>query len=335
MIILIYIGFASAYEGRMRSHILFALKLALAGWIIWFLAHSNLLEPKALKALLRPDAPLLFALMALVATVMLAAYRWWLLLRVQGIGVPLLQTLKPSYVGFGLNQFLPGGVGGDVVRLAFVLRIAADSKTRGITTLLADRALGLASLMALTLYLFISHRGDLPDNPHLMVMVDASAVCISLGLLVAVVAIFLPDDLGFSRWIHARIPHAPLVDALVNTAAALHSFRRTPLQVGASFVVSLGVQLMVAVTLYHISTLMGFSVALWHLILASSVAQIAALLPLTPGGIGVGEVAFAGMLTLLGYPAALGLSSILIGFRVLSVFISLPAYVVYFKSKHL
>ncbi len=319
----------------MRMKIIFAIKLTITVWIIWFLTHSNLLEPAALKALLRPELPLFMALFSLLFTLMLATYRWWILLNVQGIATSFSRCLRPSYVGFGLNQFLPGGVGGDVVRLAFVLRVAPESKTRGITTLLADRALGLASLMALTLAVFVIYRSALPENEHLLLMVDASAICIALGFAVAIIAIWLPDDIGFSRFINRRMTHAPLIAALINTAAALHSFRRTPLRVLYAFIVSIGVQLMVATTLYHIGVLMGFEVPLWHIILASSLAQIASMLPITPGGIGVGEAAFAGTLALLGHPAALGLGSILIGLRVLSVFLSLPAYGMYFKSRQL
>ncbi len=316
----------------MPSRFLSIIKLAFAAWILWFLTHSNLLQPAVLMALLRPVPALGMALATLSLGVFLAAYRWYLLLRVQGMELSFSRCLMPSYTGFGLNQFLPGGVGGDVVRLAFLVRALPNAKARGVTTLLADRALGLVALMTLTLVSFVVYRDALPDHPHLRAMVDLCAVGMALALVCALVAVVLPDDVGLSRWMMRRISHAPLLAAVVNTLAALHSFRRMPWQVAYAFGVSILVQALAALALLYISRVMGFSIPFWHLVLASSVAQIASAVPLTPGGIGVGEAAFAATLALLGYPAALGLGSVLMGLRVLSIVLALPGYALYVSA---
>jgi len=54
----------------------------------------------------------------------LATVRWQMLLRIQGIMLSWLRALAIVMIGLFCNQFLPGAVDGDVMRLYFVFKLA-------------------------------------------------------------------------------------------------------------------------------------------------------------------------------------------------------------------
>jgi len=75
--------------------------------------------------------------------------RWYVLLRSTSAGVTLWQSLRLTLAGLFANNFLPTTVGGDVVRLAGVLRFDVD-RAACATSIVVDRLVGLvATAMAL------------------------------------------------------------------------------------------------------------------------------------------------------------------------------------------
>jgi len=58
----------------------------------------------------------------------LATVRWQILLRIQGIRLSWLQAGGIVMIGLFFSQFLPGGVGGDAMRLYFAFQLAPRRK---------------------------------------------------------------------------------------------------------------------------------------------------------------------------------------------------------------
>ena len=87
----------------------------------------------------------------LVAAVLMAVSRlavmarWHTLLRAAGVPVPLRQSARITFAGLFAANFLPTTVGGDVVRLALVLRLGYD-KVVAAASLVVDRLVGMAGM---------------------------------------------------------------------------------------------------------------------------------------------------------------------------------------------
>src|SRR5437879_643636 len=66
---------------------------------------------------------LLIALALYATSLLITLYRWHLLMRAQGLPTPWWTTLRIGLVGYFFNTFLPGSVGGDIVKAAAVARV--------------------------------------------------------------------------------------------------------------------------------------------------------------------------------------------------------------------
>lgn len=115
---------------------------------------------------------LLAALALYQVGLLVRAYRWQALLDGQGAHVPLLRLLGLYYVGTFYSSFLPSGFGGDAVRMLELARDGVRGPT-AISTVLADRVLGLLVLVAMALL-------ALPFSAHLVPGVLVAAL-VALG----------------------------------------------------------------------------------------------------------------------------------------------------------
>lgn len=90
----------------------------------------------------------LFAAVCCGASAAVTFVRWFLLVRAQDLPFTLRNAFRLGLVGYYFNTFLPGAVGGDLVKAAFIAR-EQKRRTVAISTVLMDRAIGLLGLIAI------------------------------------------------------------------------------------------------------------------------------------------------------------------------------------------
>lgn len=78
---------------------------------------------------------------------LLTAYKWSVLVRAIGGMLPPLVGIRASFIGMFYNNFLPGSVGGDIVRVLMISRYAGG-KARAVASTFMQRNTGLAGLFA-------------------------------------------------------------------------------------------------------------------------------------------------------------------------------------------
>jgi glycosyltransferase 2 family protein len=89
---------------------------------------------------------LAIALLLLFINQTIVASRWYLLLRVQSIDIGLGAAIKLTFVGFFYNNFLPGSVGGDVLRAWYVTK-HTPKRLEAALSVFIDRIIGLGGLI--------------------------------------------------------------------------------------------------------------------------------------------------------------------------------------------
>ena len=78
----------------------------------------------------------------------LLASRWVLLLRVQGIYISQFQAIRLTYMGLFYNNFMPGAVGGDLLKGWYVTRHSAEHlRVEAAVTVFVDRLVGLIGMI--------------------------------------------------------------------------------------------------------------------------------------------------------------------------------------------
>jgi len=89
-------------------------------------------------------------ILAYVLVEIAAAFRWHVLLKVQGIHLSLPRLSGLFLIGMFYNQFLPGGTGGDIIKSYFLLKETPDKKAGALLAVIFDRFIGLVALIAFT-----------------------------------------------------------------------------------------------------------------------------------------------------------------------------------------
>ena len=73
------------------------------------------------------DEKLLILILIIFLTVIIGAYRWYLILKVFKFDISLYKVFKITYIGNFFNNLLLGGYGGDVLRVHYICK-ASDKK---------------------------------------------------------------------------------------------------------------------------------------------------------------------------------------------------------------
>ena len=305
-------------------------KLAMVAVALALVVHFGIVSPAAVAATFTRPGPAFVALALIVLGAHLNVLRWHLLLRWQGTPLHVSRTWQISYISYFLGSFLPGAVGGDALRALYVSRECPETRVPALLTILFDRILGLAALLIVVLALAAALPGKVAGDPVLATLVLASAALV-LALTAA-----LPLVSGLNRWLIPclyRLPFPRIAVAAeqlgATVASALANWRGQPWRV--LFCLSIGVlgHSFVAASIVVLSRAMGIHLlSTLELGLAGMLAVLANLLPLTPGGLGVGETSFAQICRLLA-PAspALAYGTVIFAFRLVTLLSYLPGAV--------
>src|SRR6202040_2248363 len=127
------------------------LGLGLLAWVIlayWHISSPDGQEVGLAGVLQRPvDLPYLaLAGVLALASVLLTFVRWYILVRAQDLPFTLPSALRLGMIGYYLSTFLPGAVGGDIIKAAFIAR-EQSRRTVAVTTVIMDRVMGLCGLI--------------------------------------------------------------------------------------------------------------------------------------------------------------------------------------------
>ena len=89
-----------------------------------------------------------------------------MLLRIQRISLGWLRTGAIVIIGLFFNVFLPGLVGGDVMRLYYIFNLAPEAKLPGSLSIVMDRLLGLLAIVFLVAIVLVARFNWLTRVPE-------------------------------------------------------------------------------------------------------------------------------------------------------------------------
>ncbi len=283
---------------------------------------------------------LLACLLLIIIAYALQIIRWYLLVRSLSIPFTLWQAFQLGLLGMFGNTFLPGP-GGDFFRAYFLAKDRPGQRTAVVSTVLMDRALGLFGMM-----LFAAVLGSIAwaggdtrflANAELQLMVKVTAAISASTILGFLLLGFLPPRRvdRFADWLRS-IPKVGVMFA--NLWYAVWEFRQHMLVMEYSVVLT-GAAHLALVFAFHVAAQVfppenskTDLVTLPELMVIAPIGFAAQALPLAPGGVGVGEAAFAGLYRLADRPESRGVIARL-AMRVAEWVLALAAWIVYFRMR--
>ena len=313
---------------RLRSIVLAALRAGIGIGLLIYLGTRGDIKWSSLLGLARAWPLTIVALAGLMLAFYLAAGRLVILMAPLGLRLALGPSLRLTLIGQFFSTFLPGGTSGDVMKIYYATHGNKGRRAELATIILLDRAVGMFAMLLLPLLL-------MPFFPRL---VGSSAALRRILWFAALIAfamlagflLCLSTRVRNSRlllWIFRKMPLGGYAERMFD---ALHMFGGHPVPLLAAAGISLLCHAITAATVLTLAVETGGAVNSWEASLLSPIGFLANTLPLTPGGLGVGEAAFERLFRLAHITTG---AEALLGWRLLTTLISLLGLVYYLQGR--
>lgn len=228
----------------------------------------------------------------------ISSYRWQLLLAAKNVHVTLSQLFSYYMIGMFVNNFMPGSVGGDVVKSYHLFRRTKEMEIAVVSVFL-ERFTGLIGLSIVSIIgLFIG-------SSHLMTpLVWGSVVGAVAILALMIVALWmLPAFLQRFPWFTRVVP-AKVRGVAGGIYEALVSYRHEMPTVWGTIAISVVLQLMFAAYYYFASVAMGIPIDFIYFVLFLPMVTLVSLVPFSFGGLGVREAVMVALFSGVGVAKA-------------------------------
>jgi hypothetical protein len=284
----------------MKRYIILAAKLCFAFGLLYYLISSKRLDFAKLSGI-RDWSWIVLAQIAVLGLLLLTFLRWHLLLRGQGIRYRIRETVSIGFIGFFFSQFAPGATGGDLVKAFYVAIEHPERRAQGITTVILDRVVGLLVLVAIGAGAMALQRRWIRSDPELSWLADV--VLWLLGAALVGALLFFNERVRRLAWVRRFLAVLPFRDTLHRVQAAIYAYKRRPGTVAVSLLISAAVHGLLILSCFAYARSLGGPglEARWFFVLVP-LAHLTMALPLSPGGLGVGEWAFVELFERAGYP---------------------------------
>lgn len=295
--------------------------------LLVYLGVSGAINWSALLGLAAAWPVTLAAFVLLLVDIGVTAWRLCVLLKPRGMHLSLSSSIRLSLIGTFFNSFLPGSAGGDVIKIYYATQGNRGRRTEVATIMLLDRAVGMFALV-------IYPVAVAPLFPHLLasqtmlrgLLWSAAAIAGAMlgGLMVCSSCVTKGRLLSYT---FRRLPLGSYAERMFDTVHAYRHHLGTLLAaVGISLLahtLSIGIVLLVAQATNHTG-------AAWEMSVLIPIGFLANTLPVTPGGLGVGEAVFRKLFALAGLT---GGAEALLGWRLLTILIGLLGLVFYLQGR--
>jgi glycosyltransferase 2 family protein len=219
-------------------------------------------------------------------------------LRIQGISISWLRAGAIVMIGLFFNQFLPGGVGGDAMRLYYIFEQAPDKKTGATLSVAMDRLFGLLAILFLAGTSFALRFGWLTRSgtPLHIEYLALTLLGAGIGLVIVFFWLAASGSLG-------RLPKAlSFRKVITQSGSALLRYRAYPAAMGTAFLITVVAHVAYYTSFYcagqslRAATPKAFGATLTDILTIMPLVNTITSIPISLGGVGVRETLFQELL---------------------------------------
>lgn len=215
-----------------------------------------------------------------------------------GLELPRAMAYRLVPVGTFFNFCIPGGTGGDVVKLFYLAR---NNRSRGVesaTILLLDRVVALVAVLTFVLTMAVLNRALVSGNAILSAV--TASVLVALAIIVTVISLAFSARIREAGWYRRLLGRLPFSGTVTRIVDAVYQFRQRKRALLDAALISLAGHIAGAATYVVTAAVLLPSVPWTAVAFLSMTGMVANALPITPGGLGVGETAFERLFALVG-----------------------------------
>jgi len=283
--------------------------------LLWWIFHDPTKRHQMILALHTANPVWLVPAFCCFGLVLVcSAFRWQLLMKVQGIHLELVRVWQLVMIGMFYNLFLPGGTGGDLVKIFYAVKEAPKSKSAVFLSVVVDRISGLFALIIVSGAVFGFFHATLMASPVVRAFSFAVAMIFGGVFFLILVAILL-DRFHLANRLPAKMPgHAFILE----TAMAFSVYARAWKAIVGAVLISMPLNIFIfGGAIFAAFAFKGNPGAAAMTSVIPIVNTISSL-PISVAGVGVREQLFATMLhSLYGTPENLGVLISITGFAII------------------
>ncbi|MDR2884996.1 MAG: flippase-like domain-containing protein [Deferribacteraceae bacterium] len=302
-------------------------------FLVWYLISSGRFDFKALAQFFHSDkiVVILVALISLVLVHLLLSVRYRFV--VQAIGyLPRLRTIfNIVMVGLFYNNFLPGGTGGDLMRIYYLKKREGIPIAEGTASTLLDRMLAMLGLVfvAITSVIIVSQVNSTGAVGN---MINGQPIILGAAMLIPICVIgglFLLRIQAVYNFIERILSKFIFGTQLISFMKTFQLLALNTKVVLASFGLSLiGHSLIILTTSLIAYAMYGMS-AFYATMATAGLIFLTNIIPITPGNIGLTEWLADNLFRLFGVE---GGANVFAMWRVVMVLFSLFGGIIYLYS---
>lgn len=305
--------FIVALARQLRKQWLTGLQVALSVFLLARIFGDSSFRGETWRLLHEADMGWLVAgAVTALATELLCAVRWWLMLRVFGVPVSMPRTCVFTLAGLFYSFFLPGAGGGDAFRILYVVRLHPKQKLRAAVSVIADRLCGMVALV-IALGFALTRSTTLPLDDRAREILQVSVMV--LGGPVALVFLWWLTTLPTIHRMGVRLMPVRLREPLTALGDRFWRILQHPREVALAVAVSC-VGLAAHFTTYFLSArAFSLPVDLLGTFTIMPVVDALVMLPITFYGVGLRETVLQDMMgSIFGISGAAATMASLAGF---------------------
>ena len=295
-----------------RSLLVVAQVVVSAALLLYLLSQANL--ARLLRLWGGVSQPFLWLALALqLGGVLISSLKWWLLLRASGQPVPYGWTVRTYLVGQFFSNFLPTQIGGDAVRVYYLIR-RIGRPAIAIASVFVERVTGFLALTAIAAIALGLRAGSL--GGQLLLGVVACVLVAAAGLVVAFAA----------PWLVRLATRLPLPDVLSwrrrlrSFADSMATYYAYPGALALVIALAFGYQISWVAENYVAARTLAIDVPPALVALMVPVSDIVGLIPIFFNSLGAREGTFVLLLGQAGVPSesALAVSFLIFAVRLVA-----------------
>ena len=236
-------------------------------------------------------------------------------------GMTKWSYFRLSMLSFLFNLFMPGALGGDIVKTAYAVKEDKTQKTKQVIAVVVDRAVGLLSIMIFGLIaLFASHQ-KLPISLwHILALFIVSG-----GFLFA----FVNNKFisAIEHWgSKLRFASKLIGPAIQNWREAVEFYKSNGKKLLYSLLLCVPIHLASFIMFYILSQSIGMKIGFLELVFAIAIMWLITAIPISFGGMGVREISLVWLLGMFGVPSEQAVALAVLGYinSIFKAFIALP-----------
>jgi glycosyltransferase 2 family protein len=270
----------------MKKILISLFQVAVTVAVLYWVYHDPVKRTQMVEALRHARYHwVVLGVLAYVVVEVAAAFRWGVLLKVQGIHLSASRLSGLFLIGMFYNQLLPGGTGGDIIKSYFLLKETPAQKAGALLAVVFDRFIGLVALVVLTGLLIGARYDFLSKTPETKQLLWILLILLSTSVAGLLTTFVIS---GFNL-VHLLPEKFPGREKLIEVSAAYHLYARHWRATFVAFVASLVAHLATFTTFLFVAYALRADVRLIDFFAVMPVERTISAMPISFAGVGLRE----------------------------------------------